>query len=1271
MNHFFPNQSLHLHIAPEYRSVWFQLRDKYQAKLETQKEIEEKQELKKEKKKKQEEIGQKNELTRMRLAMTERTRRMCNDVFLQLDMPNHDKSQMISISNPVRNKLMKRGFTKQQINDYKKYAPITEQQNLEEQEQILFETLLLYLPENELPEQYKPSAGNFEVFSLPTNQTPDATKQGDQSSESKIVEEVKLFSSLSKYHQKIAEDVISFGFSKTQIAEYLLTSPEENVSVAFVGTELYYKYCLFGVKGSLECDTNDDKTQIIQEEEETLRAVFDDEFIHESIRFEDCEGTQLRFWKLPLHSDDQNIHGSLIVYFTDNGLYPFAEPWIHIDIPELSIEMRQHIIRKLFFNYHDPQAAESSMNSPSFPSPFLQSFDGGSPMIYSILLWLQQYIPEIIQQPISTLSLSENPSKPSLPSKSPESISSNKPSMNYPPQKQKIEKIKKYSEQEINTISEEILKQQTIKQKADQFQKMQKIRSSLPAYKHKEEILELYKNNDILVLSGETGCGKTTQVPQFLLDYFIETKQAGHCNMICTQPRRLSAIGVASRVAKERNEQMEQSDCLVGYHVRLQKQISKSCRLVFCTIAILLRKLQHLAHNNQSNNNNNKSSKQTSSNLMNEYLSSLSCIIIDEVHERSLDCDFLLIILKQFMMHRKANKLHPLKIILMSATISTDSFIHYFKSKNLNVGKYHIPGFTFPVKQFYLPDIIKTIGYLHPENKIKRSGAEKEKYISQLEQELPHESPEIIHSLSLYNQNKIDFSLLQKLIIHIIQNSMNVKANSFTCSDFILQSPKKGSILVFLPGLAEISKLKNKLLQSEVSNQCHIISLHSSIPLDKQQQVFDDPPSGKMKIVLSTNIAETSITIPDVIYVIDTGKAKQMQYDPTTQVNSLQETIISQSSSNQRSGRAGRIQEGISFRLYTHSFFSTKMNLFDTPEIFRIPLHQIYLLTCVFLSGSSSNVLNKLKIHKFLTSAIESPSVDQLNEAENYLISLGALRLMKDHQDSNSIMITPLGCHISKLPVDVRIAKLLIFSTILRCLNPILTICAVLSYHSPFLSPLDCRDEAKQIQQKFKKCKSDHISYHIAYEAYCNDKSKHKFCKDNFISLPTMVMIKKLRKQFIELLADIGFISIDKKHSIILNSNFVNEQQYSMKTIQACLSAGLFPNVLKIQPPIQTFVKLVEGGTIAKPSKSNEFRFFNSERKRIFIHPSSFNFSENSYESVWLVFLKIMETSKLYVYDTTMVYPYPLLLFGSNNISIDQVKNYLIVRILSWFLLEL
>ena len=334
------------------------------------------------------------------------------------------------------------------------------------------------------------------------------------------------------------------------------------------------------------------------------------------------------------------------------------------------------------------------------------------------------------------------------------------------------------------------------------------------------------------------------------------------------------------------------------------------------------------------------------------------------------------------------------------------------------------------------------------------------------------------------------------------------------------------------------------------------------------------------------------------------------------------------------------------------------MNAFDTPEIFRVPLHQVYLLTCIFLSSSSIVKLDM--VNRFLSSAIESPSQQQLQEAQNYLVAVGALRINKPGE----LYLTPLGCHISKLPMDVRMAKLLIFSSILRCVNPILTICAVLSFQSPMMSPIDNREAAKEMQKKFKRCKSDHISYHIAYEAFLKAKASGKayqFCKEHFLSVSTMYMIGKLRKQFIELLADIGFVSYNKRTNK-MSDELANEQQFNMKVIQACLCAGLYPNVIKIQPPIKKYTKIAEGGTIEKSVKVRELKFFTGERKRVFLHPSSFNFDESGYESVWLVYLKIMETSRVFVHDTTMVYPYPLLLFGSNNISIEHEKGYLIVR---------
>ena len=472
---------------------------------------------------------------------------------------------------------------------------------------------------------------------------------------------------------------------------------------------------------------------------------------------------------------------------------------------------------------------------------------------------------------------------------------------------------------------------------------------------------------------------------------------------------------------------------MIGYHVRLDKKVSRDNKLVFCTIGILLRKLQEYSMASSKGGQ-----QKGQMNQMNEYLSSISCIIIDEVHERSVECDFLLVLIKQYLIFQQNNNLNRIKIILMSATLSVEEFINYFQPiKNLKISKFHIPGKTYPVDIFYLFDILKLIP---PENKLKKIDEEnkklekiKENYCGKGEHGEVQEN--MLESLYYHNEDFLQYKIPNKLLTNLLDFIMKniFEKNEFSFSNqpgarkITSKQVKNQSILIFLPGMNEISEFKKWIFDklAQWVNQMEIIVLHSSIPINEQRLIYKKFP-GKMKIILSTNIAETSITIPDVFLVIDSGLHKDLQYSPEKQLNSLQSQFISVSSANQRAGRAGRVQHGFCFRLFDYFLFTSKFNQFDTPEILKISLHEIFLSVSIFLLASSSSKASSpslppsipfSKVLLFFKNYIRPPSLDQIENSRKYLsdlqlISSSPLSLLNNNPADFSISITPLGFHI-------------------------------------------------------------------------------------------------------------------------------------------------------------------------------------------------------------------------------------------------------------------
>uniref|UniRef100_A0A1B0GJV8 RNA helicase n=1 Tax=Lutzomyia longipalpis TaxID=7200 RepID=A0A1B0GJV8_LUTLO len=419
--------------------------------------------------------------------------------------------------------------------------------------------------------------------------------------------------------------------------------------------------------------------------------------------------------------------------------------------------------------------------------------------------------------------------------------------------------------EELRRENARLVRKFTEKQTNLSYQNMMKTRQSLPVWDKRKEILGILEKNQVLVISGETGCGKSTQVPQFLLDQWLSSAAEGnnknipHVEIICTQPRRLSAIGVAQRVADERVERIGNS---VGYQIRLENKISASTRLTFCTTGILLRRLQ-----------------------TDPVLANVTYVIVDEVHERSEESDFLLLILRELLEKRS-----DLRVILMSATLNAKIFSEYFKGAPV----LDIPGRTFPVEQLFLEDIIEQSNYVLEADsqhcrKLKKFFKENVQY------NVPNGSL------------KINPELIESVLVHIVKGEHNW--------------PREGTILIFLPGFAEIQSVHNCLtdnaLFSPRAGNFVLVPLHSTLTNEEQSLVFQKLKPPKRKIVLSTNIAETSVTIDDCVFVIDCGHMKEKRFDSNRNMESLELVWVSRANALQRKGRAGRVMSGVAIHLFT------------------------------------------------------------------------------------------------------------------------------------------------------------------------------------------------------------------------------------------------------------------------------------------------------------------------------------------------------------------
>lgn len=713
-------------------------------------------------------------------------------------------------------------------------------------------------------------------------------------------------------------------------------------------------------------------------------------------------------------------------------------------------------------------------------------------------------------------------------------------------------------------------------QECPEGRRMMEFRRSLPAYKERDALITAISSNQVIIVSGETGCGKTTQIPQFILESEIESGRGALCGIICTQPRRISAMSVAERVAAERGEKLGES---VGYKVRLEGMKGRDTRLLFCTTGILLRRL-----------------------LVDRTLKGITHVIVDEIHERGMNEDFLLIVLKELLPLRP-----ELKLILMSATLDAELFSSYFCGAPV----VHIPGFTYPVRTHFLEDILEMTGYrLTPYNQIDDYGPDrswkmnkqafrkrKSQIASVVEDALGAAdfrdySAQTRESLSCWNPDSMGFNLIENLLCNICQNE------------------RPGAVLVFITGWDDISSLKEKL-QSHPNlgdpRRVLLLACHSSMASAEQRLIFEKPEDGIRKIVLATNIAETSITIDDVVFVLDCGKAKETSYDALNNTPCLLPSWISKVSAQQRRGRAGRVQPGECYHLYPRCVYDA-FTEYQLPEILRTPLQSLCLQIKSLKLGS---------ISEFLSRALQSPEMLAVQNAVDYLKVIGAL-------DENE-NLTVLGRYLTMLPMEPKLGKMLVLGILFNCLDPVLTIVAGLSVRDPFLTPMDKKDLAEAAKAQFSSDYSDHLALVRAYDGWKNaDKefAGYDYCWKNFLSVQSMKAIESLRREFYSLLKDTGLVDD--------NSSAFNSWSHEDKLVRAVICYGLYPGICSVVHNEKSFLlKTMEDG-------------------QVHLYSNSVNARESRIPYPWLVFNEKIKVNSVFLRDSTAVSDSVVLLFGGN-----------------------
>eukprot|EP00547_Thalassionema_nitzschioides_P017935 CAMPEP_0194246186 /NCGR_PEP_ID=MMETSP0158-20130606/14615_1 /TAXON_ID=33649 /ORGANISM="Thalassionema nitzschioides, Strain L26-B" /LENGTH=1076 /DNA_ID=CAMNT_0038982033 /DNA_START=17 /DNA_END=3247 /DNA_ORIENTATION=- len=623
-----------------------------------------------------------------------------------------------------------------------------------------------------------------------------------------------------------------------------------------------------------------------------------------------------------------------------------------------------------------------------------------------------------------------------------------------------------------------------------EHQKILQGRKKLPVFPYREEFLAAVKDHQILVLVGETGSGKTTQIPQYLHEIgYSELGKIG-----CTQPRRVAAMSVAARVATEMNVHLGHE---VGYSIRFENCTSPKTIIQYMTDGMLLREI-----------------------LTEPDLAGYSCLVIDEAHERTLHTDILFGLVKDIVRFRS-----DLRLIISSATLDAEKFSKYFDDASI----FMIPGRMFPVDIYYT------------------------------------KSPEADY---------VDASVVTVLQIHVSQ-------------------PLDGDILVFLTGQEEI-ETASEILTQQTRNlgsrikELIICPIYANLPSEQQAKIFDKTPKDARKVVLATNIAETSLTINGICYVIDAGFAKQNSFNPKSGMESLVVTPISQAAANQRAGRAGRTQPGKCFRLYTAWSFQNELEPNTTPEILRTNMGNVVLML-------KSLGINDLINFDFM----DRPPSEALIRSLEQLYALGALNDLGE--------LTKLGRQMAEFPLEPMLSKSVIASEHHKCTSEVLSSVSMLSLGaSVFFRPKEKAVHADNARLNFARGGGgDHIALMRCYDEWASTDFNSQWCYENFVQIKSMKKARDIREQL---------QGLCERVEIDHNTSITDDFEPVLKSI----TSGFFYNVAKL-------------------SRTGEYQTA-KQPKTVYIHPSSVLSKEDN-PPPWLVFFELAFTSKEFMRQVAPIEP--------------------------------
>ncbi|KAK9239472.1 P-loop containing nucleoside triphosphate hydrolase protein [Lipomyces kononenkoae] len=639
--------------------------------------------------------------------------------------------------------------------------------------------------------------------------------------------------------------------------------------------------------------------------------------------------------------------------------------------------------------------------------------------------------------------------------------------------------------------------------KFSQEKSIREQRESLPAFAVREKLLKVIRDNQVVIVIGETGSGKTTQLTQFLYE-----DGYGKRGIIgCTQPRRVAAMSVAKRVSEEMNVEL---GGLVGYAIRFENCTSSETVIKYMTDGVLLHE-----------------------SLQESDLDKYSCIIMDEAHERALNTDVLMGLFKKILARRR-----DLKLIVTSATMNADRFSRFYG----NAPQFSIPGRTFPV--------------------------------------------DVLFSKSPCD-DYVDAAVKQVLTIHLQQGP--------------------GDILVFMTGQEDIETTcevtAQRLSQLDDPPKLDILPIYSQMPADMQARIFDKAEKGTRKVIVATNIAETSLTVDGIKFVVDTGYSKLKVYNPRMGMDTLQITPISQANANQRSGRAGRTGPGIAYRLYTESAFRNEFYIQNIPEIQRTNLSNTILL------------LKSLGVKDLMEfDFMDPPPADTMTSSLYDLWALGAL--------DNTGQLTVLGSKMASYPMEPSLSKLLIMSEQYECSEEMLTIVSMLSVPNVFYRPKERQEESDAAREKFFVPDSDHLTLLHVYHQWKSNGYSDSWCMRHFLHPKTLRRAREIRQQLLDI------VTFQKMSIVSCGTDW--------DIVRKCVCSGYFHQASKVKG-LGEYINLRTSVTVQ-------------------LHPTSALYGLG-YLPDYVVYHELILTSKEFMSTVTAVDPHWLAELGGVFYSVKE-KGY-------------